>query len=862
MAGNDEFTKLLLHCNGTDGSTSFPDDSSENHTVTAISNAQVDTAQSKFGGASALFDNNGDYLDVPDSADWDLGSGDFTIDCWVRFNNVSTNTICARVSSGTSYMYFTFESGTSLRFRDYTGVNNIDFTRTVSVSANQWYHVAVTRSGNDFRIFLDGVQQGATHTSSNAMTDRTANLNIGHLTVNSAYAMDGWIDEFRWSKGVARWTSNFTPPTEEYSSDSVFIVSESITFSETNQLSPSTELFTINEDINFSETNGLVVPLGADLITGNRHYNPLILVSDSDPAKIIKVDITDPESPTYSTAELVGATNAKDVSIDTNLNFAYVACADGIVVKVNLSNLNDQTIINLSDTDELLRIESNINHGVTYVSTDNEVGEIYLIDERSTFKIDSDFHVLAPIEFKIDSSFYITSNFKMDSDLQVLSENTFNIDTDFKCLTAQVDNVDPINLQDFHVFIDSVELEDTDLVLDSIVVQKVKDQQSQASFVLSRKHDQLNTTLSGNTVTITNQNSVEIKVNDVTIFNGKVSRIKGVYETTEQVEVQCLSEEATVKTNNITMSLPGLNSRLSLYNILMETPDINNPFIDPNNETIPIKYRGIRVNLGQKITQNVLRITDFDSTGAIADAIQAGTFVPIQNWTYFWGPTARKILGAELGQTESIQFEYIGTSLSPVGNDLWDLEIARHRRQRILEDTVTELGTYEVGQAPFNEISLPRSGKLITKFRWVDEGDGFYAVKDASYDFEEFAKRVADTEYQALLNINENEVETTCSFTMTVDAFLFYDINLLTRINVDNTTEANIYNNNNGFPVSVKSITINSSDRKVRVDADNIVTEEELELSFPDEESEEFNQPEQKILIAIKTDMATLNTVQ
>jgi hypothetical protein len=82
--GNDAFTKILLHMDGTNGSTTFTDTNAGGsaHTWTANGNAQISTAQSKFGGASGLFDGTGDYITTPDHADYTLGSGDFTIDLW------------------------------------------------------------------------------------------------------------------------------------------------------------------------------------------------------------------------------------------------------------------------------------------------------------------------------------------------------------------------------------------------------------------------------------------------------------------------------------------------------------------------------------------------------------------------------------------------------------------------------------------------------------------------------------------------------------------------------------------------------------------------------------------------------------
>ena len=79
----DEYTKLLLHCDGADGSTTFID-SATGKTITASGNAQIDTAQYKFGGASGLFDGTNDFLYTPNHADFTFGTGDFTIDFWVR----------------------------------------------------------------------------------------------------------------------------------------------------------------------------------------------------------------------------------------------------------------------------------------------------------------------------------------------------------------------------------------------------------------------------------------------------------------------------------------------------------------------------------------------------------------------------------------------------------------------------------------------------------------------------------------------------------------------------------------------------------------------------------------------------------
>src|SRR5690554_1699309 len=77
---------LLLHGDGTDGSTTITDNSGSAHSPTVNGNSQIDTAESQFGGASVLFDGSGDYLEYADSADWDFGTGDFTVEFWMRRN--------------------------------------------------------------------------------------------------------------------------------------------------------------------------------------------------------------------------------------------------------------------------------------------------------------------------------------------------------------------------------------------------------------------------------------------------------------------------------------------------------------------------------------------------------------------------------------------------------------------------------------------------------------------------------------------------------------------------------------------------------------------------------------------------------
>ena len=91
---------LLLHMDGSNGSTTFTDNSSNGFTVTANGNAQISTAQSKWNGASGYFDGAGDFLTVPVNSAFELGTGDFDVELWARFDSVNSLTPSARRSQG------------------------------------------------------------------------------------------------------------------------------------------------------------------------------------------------------------------------------------------------------------------------------------------------------------------------------------------------------------------------------------------------------------------------------------------------------------------------------------------------------------------------------------------------------------------------------------------------------------------------------------------------------------------------------------------------------------------------------------------------------------------------------------------
>lgn len=215
----DVRTNLLLHLDGEDGSTDFPDTSSGQHTLVADGNAQIDTAQSKFGGASLLLDGTGDWIKEESySADYDFGSGEFTIDFWCRRGNTGRGVLLRIADPSESVpnnipVQIEFDSGNELIAYIGTGSSNFKVESNATVTDSSWHHVALVRTGNDFKIALDGTF-GPTDTQSVTLYDTSTNrLRIGH---HSSNPFNGHVDEVRIVKGVAEWTSDFTPPTSPY----------------------------------------------------------------------------------------------------------------------------------------------------------------------------------------------------------------------------------------------------------------------------------------------------------------------------------------------------------------------------------------------------------------------------------------------------------------------------------------------------------------------------------------------------------------------------------------------------------------------------------------------------------------------
>lgn len=208
MAKDADYDKvsLLLHCNGVNGSTTFLDSSLSPKTV-AVSGAQISTAQSKFGGASAKF-NLGDYLTVPESAAFGFGTGDFTIELWVRpalTGGDSTQVfIDFRPNDAGVPLLIGCTSAGAVRYYDGATVRTGG-----SMSADTWHHVAWCRKANVNTIYLDGVSV-STYTATQDF-GASKGLCFGTNVIKTAERFVGYHDEIRITKGLSRYDGPFTP---------------------------------------------------------------------------------------------------------------------------------------------------------------------------------------------------------------------------------------------------------------------------------------------------------------------------------------------------------------------------------------------------------------------------------------------------------------------------------------------------------------------------------------------------------------------------------------------------------------------------------------------------------------------------
>ena len=180
-----------------------------------VGNAQVSTAVSKFGGSSIALDGTGDYLKAPNSDVFAFRTGDFTVEMWAYFaDNAATNRplFDTGVSSNTGRLLIRQgnDAGTSNVVNAFVSGTTVG---SPTISFNQWTHVAVVRQSGTVKIYINGT--GGTGVSASADLTQNGCL-VGAFYDQLAWNFTGYIDDLRVTRGVARYTTNFTPPTTAF----------------------------------------------------------------------------------------------------------------------------------------------------------------------------------------------------------------------------------------------------------------------------------------------------------------------------------------------------------------------------------------------------------------------------------------------------------------------------------------------------------------------------------------------------------------------------------------------------------------------------------------------------------------------
>jgi hypothetical protein len=197
-------TKLLL--NMSDGQAI---DSAAQNNLTLFGDAKISSTQSKFGGTSMVFDGTGDYAYIPDGFPA-FGTGDLTIEFWINPSNVTNNKVSlydARDNQSDSPIVWQNNAGIYL----FAASDRIIISSGLSVGT--WAHVALVRSSGVYKLYLDGTASGTTYANTDSLVAKDLYI-AGRYTADTAF-YNGYIDDFRISS-MARYVSNFTPPTEPF----------------------------------------------------------------------------------------------------------------------------------------------------------------------------------------------------------------------------------------------------------------------------------------------------------------------------------------------------------------------------------------------------------------------------------------------------------------------------------------------------------------------------------------------------------------------------------------------------------------------------------------------------------------------
>jgi hypothetical protein len=182
-------------------------DATAKNVLETVGNAQISTTQSKFGGSSMYFDGTGDYLTSPNNQWVTFGTSDFTMEAWIYWSSLASGSAIFW-GSGVGWTLYIYPEN-KLQWGRTTPQSPVNLlTGSTTLATGQWYHIAVTRASGTVRLFVNGVVDGSVSDTADYNAAGALQLGISH----SSNYFTGYIDDLRVTKGYARYTANFTPP--------------------------------------------------------------------------------------------------------------------------------------------------------------------------------------------------------------------------------------------------------------------------------------------------------------------------------------------------------------------------------------------------------------------------------------------------------------------------------------------------------------------------------------------------------------------------------------------------------------------------------------------------------------------------
>ena len=187
-------------------------DAATKNNLLGVGDTKVSTTQSKFAPTSVAFDGTGDYLTALSNTIFTFGTGDFTVETWVYLNNVTgSKFILDMRPENTDGVYpVLYMNGATA-----TWYINSAARLTGTVSATSWTHIAISRSSGVSKMFINGVQAGSNYTDANNYLSAAPAIGSARFPTGSN-TLNGFLQDLRLTKGVARYTANFTPPTTAF----------------------------------------------------------------------------------------------------------------------------------------------------------------------------------------------------------------------------------------------------------------------------------------------------------------------------------------------------------------------------------------------------------------------------------------------------------------------------------------------------------------------------------------------------------------------------------------------------------------------------------------------------------------------